>query len=72
MDGINMFDVNATVRVLRAIAKQRTEKADENRRLGIPDPLNDLVDAFTELHTEGKLFIKPLRKSQKHRKRKRK
>jgi hypothetical protein len=40
-----MNDISGIVKLLAEAAKRRCEKADENRKNGIPDPLNDLVDA---------------------------
>jgi hypothetical protein len=40
-----MNDISGIVKLLAEVAKRRCEKADENRKNGIPDPLNDLVDA---------------------------
>ncbi len=40
-----MNDISGIVKLLAEAAKRRCDKADENRKNGIPDPLNDLVDA---------------------------
>lgn len=40
-----MNDIDGIVKLLAEAAKKRCEKADKNRRGGIADPLNDLVDA---------------------------
>ena len=43
-----MNDFNGIIKLLAEEAKKRCEKADENRKNGVPDPLNDLVDAVIE------------------------
>lgn len=40
-----MNDIDGIIKLLAEAAKKRCEKADENRKNGVPDPLNDLVDA---------------------------
>jgi len=51
--------------------KERIKLADENRANGVYDALNELVDGIKQDWVEGK-YNKPLRKSQKHKKRKEK
>ena len=59
-----MNDIDGIVKLLAEAAKKRCEKADENRKNAVPDPLNDLVDA-----TKGKILndrtMKKLRKKKK-------
>ena len=43
-----MNDFNGISKLLAEEAKKRCEKADENRKNGVPDPLNDLTDAVTK------------------------
>ncbi len=59
-----MNDLDGIVKLLAEEAKKRCEKADENRKNGIPDPLNDLVDAAKE----GILSDKTKRRLEKRRK----
>lgn len=64
-----MFDINEFCRVSKYWADKRIAEANENRKNGVYDPLNELTDSLAKMWAEGK-FDKPLRKSQKHRKRK--
>ena len=43
-----MNDISGIIKLLAEAAKRRCEKADDNRKNGVPDPLNDLVDASKE------------------------
>jgi len=61
------------VRILNWAAKERCRIADENRKNGVSDPLNDMMDEIQAMLDRGEYLItKPLRKSQKHKKRKEK
>jgi len=59
-----MNDIDGIIKLLAEAAKKRCEKADENRKNGVPDPLNDLVDAAKEgiLSNETKKRLEKKRK----------
>lgn len=59
-----MNDLSGISKLLAEEAKKRCEKADENRKNGVPDPLNDLVDATKEgiLSDETKRRLEKKRK----------
>lgn len=59
-----MNDFDGVIKLLAEEAKERCEKADENRKNGVPDPLNDLVDATKEgiLSDETKRRLEKKRK----------
>jgi hypothetical protein len=58
-----MNDISGMIKLLAEAAKKRCDKADENRKNGVPDPLNDLVDA-----TRGVMLSDKARRKLKKRK----
>lgn len=66
-----MFDIKEFCRVSKHWADERIKLADENRKNGVYDALNECVDGILQDYKDGK-YQKPLRKSQKHKKRKEK
>jgi hypothetical protein len=65
-----MFDIKEFCRISKHWADERIKLADENRKNGIVDPLNQCVDGILQDWKDGK--YKTLRKSQKHKQRKKK